>query len=212
MARLPAKCNRTALTLPETLIAGAVIGILLVAVSLGLSTMRTDLKRVRTIELLAILNEALSAYHSETQAWPSIDESAGTPKAGKDRTADSAAGSSSARDDSGDSVIAILQQVPASRQVLERLPPLVRLPAGSDSTWSPTTVPAGAGWTIRDAWGLPLRCLTAGSRAPVDREAVAAGGGRPIFVSAGEDGDMGQTDRAAAADNLRSNDRQPLQQ
>jgi len=57
-----------------------------------------------------------------------------------------------------------------------------------------------------DPWGRPVRYLTAASPTESARREVAANGDVPIFESAGGDGDFGETDPAAAADNHRSTD------
>jgi hypothetical protein len=44
--------------------------------------------------------------------------------------------------------------------------------------------------------------LTAGSSRERDRHVVAANGGKPVFISAGPDGQFGDDDPAASADNL----------
>lgn len=69
----------------------------------------------------------------------------------------------------------------------------------------PTEESAGQ-WVVIDAWGRPMRCLTARCPSPVACEAVAANGGKPIFISAGPDGQFGMADGVTDADNLRSDE------
>jgi hypothetical protein len=78
-------------------------------------------------------------------------------------------------------VLEALRRVPAARAVLERIARDV--PGAMDVAG--TVDDAG----IRDAWGTALRCLTADSGTDADRQAVAAHGGRPIFISDGPDGE-----------------------
>ena len=183
---------RRALTLPETLIAGAILAVVLLAVALGVSNVRSGLKERQVKEILALLDQALGAYHKATGTWPS-DVKALKPAPSADQD-----------EGSGDRVIAVLANVPAARMQLDRVRPIFRIavvdqgpPAATQTTWG----------TVQDAWGRHLRCLTAASPAPSDQEAVAANAGRPIFVSSGPDGDFGTIDIAAAADNIRSDGR-----
>ena len=101
-------------------------------------------------------------------------------------------------------VIAVLAAEPASRAILDKTRPVLRVIPVADIADGVSELPWG---TVQDAWGRPLRCLTAASKSPLDREAVAVNGGRPIFISAGPDGRFGTRDIAAAADNLRSDRR-----
>ena len=184
---------RRALTLTETAIAGILIGLMLVMVTLGVDTVRQDLKRRRTERVLAQLDRTLAAYHHATGRWPA-DPSG--PATHDTPTED---------DGSGDRIIAALAADPESRKVLERIPPAFRVAAPADgATASPTSRPWG---TIQDAWGHHLRCLTADSPLPVDRDAVAANGGEPVFLSAGPDERFGPQDLPNAADNIRSDGR-----
>lgn len=183
---------RRALTLPETLIAGVILAVVLLAVALGVSNVRSGLKERQVKELLALLDQAVGAYHKATGAWPSD-----TMPLRKAPAADQDEGS-------GDRVIATLAGVLAARLQLERIRPIFRV-AAVDPVPPATTQPAWG--TVQDAWGHRLRCLTAASPAPSDQETVAANAGRPIFVSAGPDGDFGTIEIAAAADNIRSDGR-----
>ena len=97
-----------------------------------------------------------------------------------------------------DLVIAALASVPASRNVLEQLPEVLRPPPDERGSVRLRQV----GLTIQDAWGRRLRCLTDTSPFEVDRQAVAANGGKPVFISAGPDRRFGVRDPASAADNL----------
>lgn len=178
-----------AITLIETLLAAAVIGVVLAVVTLGVATVRSDLKRSQVVQLLATLDQAMSAYHQTTGQWPA----APAAKQG---------GRTSAEDDgSADRILTVLAAEPTSRAVLDTIEPMLQVkPIGETEG----TTPFGM---VQDAWARPLRCLTADSASPLDREAVAVNAGRPIFVSAGPDGQFGASDLAAAADNLRSDRR-----
>jgi len=187
------------MTLSETLIVAAVLALVLVIVALAMATIRNDLKQRQTWELLAMLDEALRAYYQAA-----AQQLGNKP------------------DPAADRVIAALAAVPASRQVLERIPHRLRVRANVEKQWAGNAKartgrwPAAAGrshtWdrpdvTVQDAWGHPLQCLTAASPSPVHRQAVAANGGRPIFISAGVDGRFGsELDVAAGDDNLRSDE------
>lgn len=178
-----------AITLIETMIAAALIGVVLAVVTLGVATVRNDLKRGQVEQLLTQLDEALSAYHQATGFWPTDPG-----LKDNDRT-------SSDHDGSADRVIAVLAAEPTSRAILDTILPILRIqPIDKEeraSKWS----------TVQDAWGHHLQCLTADSKSPLDREAVAINNGRPIFISAGMDGQFGTRDIASAADNLRSDRR-----
>ena len=183
---------RRAPTLTETLILAVVIGLGLLAIALGIDTVRQDLKRRQAERVLATLDRALVAYHHAAGRWPT--DSPGEAQRGA---------SSDEGDGSGDRVVAALAGVPESRHVLEGIPPafLVAVPVDGPA-------PASRPWgMVQDAWGQPLRCLTAGSSSPADQEAVAANGGKPIFISAGPDECFGFHDVPAAADNIRSDGR-----
>ena len=180
------------MTLVETLIAAAVIGVVLAVVTLGMATVRSDLKHNQVGQLLAILDDALSAYHQATGKWPTEP---GAENEGR---------ASAEHDGSADRVIAVLAAEPASRAILDKTRPVLRVIPVADIADGASELPWG---TVQDAWGRPLRCLTAASKSPLDREAVAVNGGRPIFISAGPDGRFGTRDIAAAADNLRSDRR-----
>jgi len=198
---------RVAMTLPETLVAGAIVGLVLIAVALGVATVRTDLKRLQVQELLAVLDEALCAYQAATGQWP-----AGSPAAAHGESPDGekapvppriTAGPQAA--DSGgasaDQVVAALAAVPASRTVVERIPAVLRVPPQGE-----VASPNKADWgTVQDAWGRRLECLTATSRSAIARQAVAANHDKPIFISAGVDGRFGR-DTYDDADNLRSDE------
>lgn len=174
---MPSGHGRTALTLVETLILAALVAILLLASALLVRSMRTELKRRQSVELLARLNAALDAYHEAVGVWPSAED------APDDRTA----------------AILVLQQlaqVNASRAHLDRIDPVLRIPGTQPHDF------AG----VRDGWGHPLRCLTVASTAPADRQAVAASGGRPIFISAGDHGGFEERDPAEPAEMIRSDE------
>lgn len=177
---------QSGMTLSETLIAAVVLAVALTVAALGVATARNELKHRQTRELLATLDEALSMYYEATNGWPTdpVPEAPGR------------AAPSGKMTSSGDRVIGIITSVSASRETLERAPRVLRVDL------------EGQPWgTLQDAWGWRLRCLTGAESIPeAERRAVAANGGRPIFISAGVDGDFGMTDPAAAGDNLQSND------
>lgn len=179
------------MTLTETFIVGFVVAGLVSVLGLVAAHIREELKNRRAAELMAILNEALVSYHKSTGAWPA-DQS---PRKGQ-------TASNIEDDGSGDRIINILAELPESRTVLERIPPPMRIAPSTDADQG-----ASAWGTVEDPWGRRLRCLTATNESVLDREAVAANGGCPIFISAGGDGDFGLNDLAASADNLRSDGR-----
>ncbi|GMU23010.1 MAG: hypothetical protein AMXMBFR13_30940 [Phycisphaerae bacterium] len=287
------------MTLVETLVIALVLGLGLFVVSRLMEITRNELKAARTWEVLALLDEALSAYHSVAEAWPFIEATGldrqKTPSASGSQWA--AGGFSSIdegrRPESGleaaQLVLAALEAVPESRAVLERVPAMLRADTGErargrdgetegrrdgEMEREGDTETAGQGdketrrhgdrrqgdtgtrgqgdlgdpsaeqattdnpqptthypppvetehapfrhpapstphptpdtqHLILDGWGRPLRCLTSGSRSAADRRAVAAGGGRPIFISVGPDGLFGPEDSPAVGDNLRSDE------
>ncbi|MBN1488563.1 MAG: hypothetical protein JXA69_01495 [Phycisphaerae bacterium] len=98
-----------------------------------------------------------------------------------------------APDGSAGPAIAALLAVPETAAKLEPLPASLEL--GQD--------PQAGGL---DPWGRPLRYLAADATRERDRAEVAANGGRPLFESAGPDGDFGHTDPGDDDDNLRSSD------
>lgn len=192
---MPSMCRTRglrAMTLPETLIAGAMMGVVLLAVALGVANVRSGLKERQVKEVLALLDQAVGAYHKATGAWP-CDTRRPKPSPAADSD-----------DGSGDRVIAVLAGVPAARMQIDRIRSIFRVAVEQPASVA-TTRPAWG--TVQDAWGRRLRCLTAASPAPGDQEAVAANAGRPVFVSAGPDGDFGSMDIASAADNIRSDGR-----
>ncbi|HVP12446.1 MAG TPA: hypothetical protein VMV94_14820, partial [Phycisphaerae bacterium] len=75
-----------------------------------------------------------------------------------------------------------------TRPILEALPPSVWRGAGKRN--------------LIDPWGTPLRYYPADFGSPC----VKANNGRPIFVSAGPDGEFGDDDPSQLGDNLRSDD------
>ncbi len=171
--------RRRAMTFSETLIVAMLVGAALLLVALGIATVRTDLRTHQTWELLARLDDALNAYYGSTGSWP-VD-----PRATAERSSASGASESTVI------VLAALQRTPKSDQVLERVPEVLRR-----ESYEPDV------WIVVDGWGRPLRCMTANSPRTLERQAVAANGGKPIFVSAGGDGRFGLDDVADAADNL----------
>jgi len=211
----------TGMTLTETLVAGAFLGLAVVIVALGITTIRTDLKRTQVQQLLATLDRALITYHDATGSWPIIPEPPSRKKSSHDsrtRTYEATEKHRQAREPkaelTGTHMIATLSSLSASRAILEQIPAISRVhpqdQAGlSGQTWPENTDKQSTftGWgTLQDAWGRPLRCLTTQSASPVARQAVAANGGKPIFISAGVDGEFGGTFTDTAADNLRSDE------
>ncbi len=70
----------------------------------------------------------------------------------------------------------------------------------------PASLWCGPGMThLVDPWGNPLRFQAGDAR----HSLVIANGGRPVFTSAGPDGDFGDIDASALSDNLRSDDPGP---
>ncbi len=180
---------RRTLSLAETAIAGILISLALMVVSLAIGTMRDDLKQRRTEQLLVRLDQALVAYHRATGRWPADPG----PRADGSTTPEN--------DGSGDRIIAVLADEPESRKVLDQIPPIFRARRSADTA-------AGSAWGgVHDAWGRPLRCLTANGSTPAELDAVIANGGRPIFISAGPDERFGPPDLPPAADNIRSDRR-----
>lgn len=183
------------MTISETLIAAVAGGLLLLAVALGLSWIRAELKQRRTHELLLALDEALRAYHASAGAWPDRPRSSTSAPAQGTPTALNAAQQCAAQ------LLAQLRTHDASRAVLDRVPGVLWLPADCESHEGMDAEQGHA--ILRDAWGTPLGCLTRTSAREMDRLAVAANGGCPVWLSAGPDGRFGREDPAAAADNIQ---------
>lgn len=209
--RKAARFGRRAMTLIEVLIAAILCGMVLFVLMLGMDGIRSELKRRHTLGLLGTLDRALMAYHRATGIWP-VDP--GLPVPAKARTH---AASPIADDiETGHRMVMVLAGEPASRSVLETIPPVLRVEAGpadrgdttgGNSFRAPPTPSPGSDWgRVQDSWGRPLRCLTSASPSSGDRKAVAANENRPIFISAGPNGDFGIDDPAAKADNLRSDE------
>lgn len=174
----------TGMTLVETLIAAFVLGLVLLVVAEGTDVVRNQLRARRTWERLAVLNAAMEAYQRATQQWPGgglhRQEAAtrparaglsGLPTGGSQ---DRRPGARSVEFDAARRVLADLLDVEASKRVL-----------GAASAGAAED---GADSAIQDGWGRRMRCLTAESDSLVDRQAVAASGGRPVFISDGPDG------------------------
>lgn len=181
------------MTLTETLLAGGVLGAAMFAATLGTRNVRNELKLAQTREALLLLDAAVGAYHETTGVWPACPMPTPPPQG---------------RFESGDRMVAALAGEPAARAELNKLPVLLTKPAsfekgGPGAPFSSEPAPT----TVRDGWGRPLRCLTVDSPASPDRQSVAVNAGRPVFVSAGPDGDFGIDNLAASADNLRSDGR-----
>jgi hypothetical protein len=106
-------------------------------------------------------------------------------------------------DGTTEQVLALLHSVPASAEILSEISAVLRMT--EEASDEPGAAPAH--WvSVRDAWGRPLRTLTTGSARSVEREAVVANNGCPVFISAGPDGRFGRTEHAMGADNLRSDE------
>lgn len=182
------------MTLTEKLIATALLAFGVFAAMLGTAQVREELKREQTWSLLAMLDEALDVYHAHAGRWPveapttppDVDRSADALQAGARGTAFVAVDLEAARD-----VLEALAAEPASRRVLDRVPPVLTAHRPNESAWG-----------VHDGWGRPLACLTPRSPNAAHRLAVEANGGKPIFLSAGPDGRFGHGDPTAAADNL----------
>lgn len=184
---------KRALTLIETAIAAILIGLLLIVVTQSMNAVRDDLKRRRTETVLVLLDKALTAYHQTTGRWP------------MDPGDETRVEVSSENDGSGDRVIAALATIPEARKALDQIPPAYR--AAAPNIDAPASL-AGQPWgTVHDAWGQRLRCITAESLLPSERDALAANAGKPIFISAGPDKRFGLQNRPNAADNIRSDGR-----
>jgi type II secretory pathway pseudopilin PulG len=198
------------MTLPETLIAAGVIALALAIAALGIASIRTDLKQRRTRDLLVTLDAALEAYHQAAGDWPEVQagRESHASELGVTDAQRRARHAESGSTDAAEPVIAALANVPTSRERLEHIPAELRVSPEELATKG-LNQPAAAqpAWgTVQDAWGRRLHCLTADSAAPVDRQAVAANGGKPIFVSAGDNGEFSSKDGSEAADNLRSDE------
>lgn len=196
------KSTRRGLTLIETLVAGVVLGLGLFVVAEGTRYVRNQAKTQRTWELLARLDRSLVAYYEAGGCWP--EPSSALPAddrrpqtaptddqpAAKAEPAGGLSDDQAAKPDMSEAamtgdlsdgservageIVALLAHVPASRAILEGV------------EWE--TARDAAGPRIRDSWARPLRCLTARSPTVAQRQAVAANGGRPIFISGGPDG------------------------
>lgn len=131
-----------------------------------------------------------------------------------ERSSEPQVGPGRAGDGSADRIVALLQQVVASRAVLEEVPAILWAKRDDGTASQPghggaTLQPAAEGGAenhIQDPWGTTLVCITATSPSATHRKAVAANGGRPIFIIAGPDRQFGFADVAAASDNLRSDE------
>lgn len=188
----PGSLPRRAVTLSETLVALAAVGLAILVLALGTDGVRTELKRKQCAELAQSLHRALLAYHQSTGGWP----------AGSQRPAESSADPLTAGGvESGTRVLGELARLGVSRTVLAALPEALRADAGGaagepELKWA----------SVVDPWGNPLICLTSTSPLAAQRKAVAANRGCPIFISAGPDGRFGLNDPSAASDNIRSDE------
>jgi type II secretory pathway pseudopilin PulG len=192
---------RRGFTLSETLIAAGGLGLVTLVVALLVNTVRSELKMREVRTQLAVLDEALGAYHQAAEFWPTA-----TPEEPDDSLPLASEADRAAR-----VVVTALMLEPASQSVMERLPAGRVLSAdemgaylAEAATW-PVEESVGQ-WVAVDAWGRPMRCLTAQSSSEVAREAVSANRGKPVFISAGPDGRFGMAAGVADADNLRSDE------
>jgi hypothetical protein len=182
-------------TLTETLIVGAGVAFLLIVTALGVAKVRSDLKHQQVRELLVLLDEALSAYHKASGQWPVC------------RPDDQEPGTTDSGFETAGCVLVALSAEPKSGAIVEEIKETGLFCAARDKPQSNLPVAWEKGFpTLIDAWGSPVRCLTADSRSHIDREAVAGNGGKPVFISAGADGSFGIKKIIAAADNLRSDE------
>jgi type II secretory pathway pseudopilin PulG len=211
--------RRKAITLSETLITAAVILLLILVAALGIDSIRTELKLQQTWSLLALLDQSLDAYRQTTGHWPAAQSSPSIFRQSRSNTEGSPAPATTQNLETAQSIntnaqhqydktsddravltgwriLAVLSAVQKSRQLLRQVPPILR--EKEDENHVPLI--------IQDAWGTPLRCLTLDSRSRTHRQAVAAHGNKPIFVSAGTDRQFGQPDVVGEADNLRSDE------
>lgn len=196
-----------------------VLGLVLLIAAQGAQYVRDQLRTSRTWELLARLDEALTAYHQAAGAWP--------PGVGAEAAGSTGGGSRASRDNAdarpaGDlpartlepratrdaaAVVQALLLVPAARTVMDAIPEPLRAGAVLQSAAGGQPAASRPAWSeMVDAWGAPLRCLTARGDSAADRQAVAANGGKPVFVSAGPDGEFGTENSPAVSDNLRSDE------
>ncbi len=194
--------RRSAMTLTETLLAAAGIGLLMLIVAVGIDQVRSDLKRRQVERVLLLLDRALDAYHQDTGAWPvasPVEAAEDSPSAEHPPTVLAAV-----------DVLAALRSVEASRAIVDEIPAMLRRPLApppAASVIPPASQPADDAFAMLvDAWSRPLHCLTQHSRSTIQREAVAANGGRPIYISAGSDGLFESDDGSASGDNIRGDE------
>ncbi len=199
------------MTAPEVLIVGAVLAIVLLLAALAVANIRDELKRFQATELLVTLDRALAAYREQAGAWPDLPSAATAAAVRPLPTGDAPAhGDASSAgpmerdaviyDGSADAIIAALAAKPASHQILDEITPPLRMQRDASGQEIP-------GWgTVQDPWGHRLRCLTASSPSAVERQAVAANGDRPIFISAGPNGRFHTAAGTEVADDLRSDE------
>ncbi len=183
--------TRTAITLSETLIATVVIGLLLLVTAMGIDSVRTELRRQQVWSLLALLDQSLDAYHDATGRWPATQQPP-TPSTTQQVEPSPDHYTTTCRQ-----IITALSAMEQSRRLLQDIPAILREQSPGDDQAPPF---------IRDAWGTRLRCLAIDAPSRTDRQAVAARGNKPIFVSAGTDRQFGLADGVGEADNLRSDE------
>ena len=174
--------TRPGLTSVETLLFAAALGFVGLLLALGTSSIRDELKRKQTHDMLLVLDRALALYHDTTDQWP--EAAPAEPVA-----------STAHRNPSRD-VLAALLTVPASSQVLNEIPAILWANAGMASSANATQV------VLQDAWGREVRCLTLASASESDRQLVEANGRCPVFLSAGPDGRFGDKNASDAADDI----------
>jgi hypothetical protein len=185
-------------------------GVLVLAAGLGMglllggltaSWVRGELKTQATREMLTKLDEALSAYHKAVGHWPADrppDVQKNVAHARRYALQTGERTSASALQQAADWVVAALVSVPEAKAAIDQIPRIYRVvPELTEMTPLP-----GAGFSLVDGWRHHLGCLTAESPTERDRRAVAANGGRPLFISPGPDGVFGSQSIASATDDL----------
>jgi hypothetical protein len=168
---------------------------------LATSWIRGELRIRATGELLARLDTALSAYHLAVGYWPAEARPAtqqAYPASQRQHLQSEERSASSALQRAAEWILAALPSVPESKAVLDGVPRSFR--GEPEATGAEGSSPPGP--VLVDAWRHRLGCLTTDSPAERDRRAVAANGGRPIFISAGPDGIFGSQSVACAADDI----------
>jgi hypothetical protein len=190
---LPRDARERGLTLPETVVVGATLVALLALISMAITAVRDQLKRQQAWALLRQLDAACDAYRRVNGAWPVPDTRTATRPGVRGRAAFEPA------PDDAQGPIELMAATQPSRELLDRIDLFLKVPDPRPQAYG----------TFRDPWGTRLHCLTASSPSPLDRQAVTAQGGKPIFVSASQDRAFVGPDGSAAADNLRTDELPP---